>query len=115
MIEDDNSLELMEDHRIFDRFVARFPVKFKDSRHDFGSQVFLRDFSAQGIKLVTKERFFMNDNISVLVKLPDGKSPLVLHGQVVWTKNRSPGAWEIGLKFYKIRLMCVQRLYQFCQ
>ena len=31
------------ERRIFDRFQSRFPTKFKDSRGDFGNDVFLRD------------------------------------------------------------------------
>ena len=104
-----------QDQRIFERFVARFPAKFKDSRHSFGAEVFLRDASAQGIKLVTRERLFLNDRVSLLVKLPDGHEPLSLHGQVVWSKSKMPGTWEIGLKFHQIRLMSLQRLFKYCQ
>ena len=50
-----------EERRIFERFSARFPVKFKDAREDYGSDVFLRDASAQGIRIMTKERFFLDD------------------------------------------------------
>ncbi len=105
----------LEDQRVFERFMARFPVKFKDSRQEFGTEIFLRDASAQGLKLVTRERLFPNDRISLLVKLPDSHEPLTLNGQVVWAKNRMPGTWEIGLKFHAIRLMAVQRLFKYCE
>ncbi len=104
-----------QDQRIFERFAARFPVKFKDSRHDFGAEVFLRDASAQGMKLVSRERLFLHDRVSLLVELPDGYEPLALHGQVVWSKSKIPGTWEIGLKFHQIRLMALQRLFKYCQ
>ena len=105
---------VLEDQRVFERFTARFPVKFKDSRQDFGAEVFLRDASAQGLRLVTQQRLFVHDTIVLLVKLPDGHEPLTLNGQVVWAKNKMPGAWEAGLKFHKIRLMAIQRLFRYC-
>lgn len=104
-----------EDNRVFDRFAARFPVKFQGSRRDFGSEVFLRDFSAQGARFVTSEQLEVNDSVSVQVKLPDGNSSLNLNGQIVWTKNQSPGSREIGLKFHRIKFMSLQKLFQFCQ
>ncbi len=103
-----------EDHRVFDRFAARFPVKFKDSHRDFGSEVFLRDISAQGARFVTSEQLEIDDSVSLQVKLPDGNSSLNLNGQIVWTQNKSPGSWEIGLKFHRIKLMALQKLFQFC-
>ena len=108
-------MDELDDNRIFDRFTARFPVKFKGSRRDFGSEVFLRDVSAQGAKLVTSEQLEINDSVSLQVKLPDGNSSLHLNGQIVWTQIQSSGAWEIGLKFHRIKLMSLQKLFQFCQ
>lgn len=102
----------LEDKRIFERFSARFPVKFKHSRNDFGTDVFLRDASAEGVRVATKEKMFLNDSISLLVKLPDGHEPLMLNGQVVWTKIKSPDLWEIGLKFHKVQLMEMQRMFK---
>ena len=53
-----------EDVRMFERFSARFPVKFKHSRNDFGTEVFLRDASAEGVKVTTKEKMFIKDRKS---------------------------------------------------
>ena len=103
------------DGRVFERFSARFPTKFKHSFNDFGTEVFLRDASAEGVKVTTKEKMFMNDSVSLLVKLPDGKEPLVLNGQVVWMKSKSPDLWEVGLKFHKVNLMEMQRMFKLVQ
>ena len=89
-------MDIYEDQRVFDRFIAKFPVKFEDSRDDFGRQVFLKDMSAQGACLVSREELPVHDNVSLQVKLPDGSTKLTLNGQIVWTKNKAPGAWEIG-------------------
>jgi len=103
-----------DDRRVFDRVMARFPVKFRDSRKDFGTDVFLRDFSATGSKIFSREKFFINDRVNLLVELPDSKTPLRLDGDVVWAKTKNPGSWEIGIKFDNPQLMGMNRLFKFC-
>ena len=104
-----------QDRRIFERFPASFPVKFKDSRNDSGTSVFLRDASASGVKITTQERIYLNDSVSLSVELPDGSQPLSLRGSVVWTKSQNSAHWDIGLKFFELDLMHIQRLFKFCQ
>ena len=108
-------MNIQEDQRIFDRFTARFPAKFEDSRNDFDSEVSLRDMSAQGARLITHQRLHVNDYVSVQIKVPDGHTQLNLTGQIVWVKNQGFNLWEAGLKFHKISFMGLQRLFQFCQ
>jgi len=107
-------MENPEDQRLFQRFTARFPAKLKDSVEDFGTKVFLRDASADGIKLASRQKVFLNDSLSLAVKLPDGHEPLVLNGKVVWVRTKEPNTmWEMGLQFHKVDLMNVQRLFKF--
>ena len=104
-----------QDQRIFERFTARFPTKFKDSRNDFGTNVFLRDASASGAKIITKERLYLHDVIALTVELPDGHGPLSLKGKVVRVKSQQPRLWDVGIEFQVVDLMCLQRLFRFCQ
>jgi len=104
--------DLKEDQRLFDRFEAKFPAKLKDTREDFGDMVYLRDASAQGAKLSSKERFYLNDNVALEVDLKDGKYPMLIKGQVVWARNKDRDVWDIGLKFHKISLMHMSRLFE---
>ena len=102
-----------DDRRAFERFNARFPVKLKDTRDDFGTNVFLRDASAEGARVASRERMFLNDYISITVKLPDGFEPLTLNGRVTCIKTVEPNTlWDIGVKFHKVELMKLQRLYR---
>lgn len=104
----------MEDRRTFERFIARFPVKFRDSRNDYGTNVSLRNASAQGIKITTKEQLFVNDSVTLEIELPDCKRPMTLKGQVVWVAHDDEsGMREVGLKFHTIDLVHISRLYQF--
>jgi len=106
------ALQSRQERRLFDRFSARFPVKFKDAREDYGSEVFLRDASAQGVRIFTKERFFMDDQLSLEVELPDGGEPMVLSGRVKWVKLLNLSMWDIGIQFSQVHLLKMQRLFK---
>jgi len=80
---------LSEDKRLFDRFVARFPARFKDSRNDYGTSISLRNASAQGVQITTKERLFIDDKITFWIFRttvePASSFPLPLHQVPVTT------------------------------
>lgn len=101
------------ERRIFERFTARFPAKFKDSRDDFGSEVFLRDASASGVHILSKERLYLHDPVSLEIVVPDGGQPMVLKGKVVWSKPANAVMWEIGLQFPRVDFVNMSRLYKF--
>ena len=105
-------LQSIEERRLFERFSARFPVKFKDTREDYGTEVYLRDASAQGIRILTKERFFLGDQLAMEVELPDGGEPMVLSGQVVWVKLLNLSLWDIGIQFSQVNFLKMQRLFK---
>ena len=106
------ALQTTDERRVFERFSARFPVKFKDAREDYGSEVFLRDASAQGVRILTKERFFLDDQLALEVELPDGGDPLVLSGHVVWVKFFNLSLWDIGIEFSQVNFLKMQRLFK---
>lgn len=108
-----NEVIRKDDRRLFERFVARFPAKFKDDRYKHGEKVYLRDASAFGAQIVCKERLFLHDKVALEVQLPDGQSPMSLRGEVVWAKKATPRIWDIGVKFHKIELLRMARLYKF--
>lgn len=103
------------ENRLFERFSARFPVKFQHTRSEYGMDVFLRDASARGVKISTKERVFLNDSVSLEVKLPDGSEPVTLNGRVVWLHTKSPAMWDAGIELHKINLMEMQRIFKFTE
>ena len=101
-----------EDNRVFDRFSARFPAKLKDSREDYGENIQVRDASAEGLRIFSKERFYLNDSVALEIKLPQNKHPLNLHGEVVWARQMESDVWDIGLRFHHINLFVMSRLYE---
>lgn len=100
-----------QERRIFERVSARFPTKIKDSRNDYGTEIFLRDVCAGGARLVSKERIFVNDSLALEVELPDGRGPIVLNGYVAWSKPHDM-MWEIGITFHKIDLLKLHRIFR---
>ena len=106
---------LEETNRIFERFPSRFPAKFKDTRAGFGTDVYLRNASAGGVRITTKERLYLNDSITLEVELPDGKGSMTIRGEVVWVKSKNAEMWDVGLKFHKIVLMDMWRSYKFTE
>ena len=105
-------MEKTGERRIFERFSARFPVKFKDTNENYGTEVFLRDACAEGIRILTKERYFLNDQLDLEVELPDGGEPLGLSGRVVWVKLVNLSLWDMGVKFPQVNFLKMQRLYK---
>ena len=72
----------------------------------------MRDASASGVRIAIKKKVFIHDSISLEVELPDGHDPLVLNGRVVWTREKTPNAWDAGVEFHKIHLMQMQRMFK---
>ena len=101
------------DNRLFERFSARFPAKFKDARDEYGFLLNLRDASAFGVRLSSRDRLFINDTITVEVCIPDAKAPMVLKGQVVWCRSKNVANWDVGLRLHRVDLMHMERLYKF--
>ncbi|MCK5014104.1 MAG: PilZ domain-containing protein [Candidatus Omnitrophica bacterium] len=104
-----------EDRRLFERFPSRFPAKFKDTRGDFGADIYLRDASAGGVKITTKERLYLNDKVTLEVDMSDGKGDMTLRGAVAWVKNKETEMWDIGIRFHKIVFMDMWRPYKFIE
>ncbi len=103
---------LQENKRVFDRFSTRLPVKFKDTRDDFGTSVHLHNVSAQGVKIITKDRLYLNDSVTLEVEMLDESGPMILRGEVVWAKKTDIGMWDSGLKFHKVVFMNMWRMYR---
>ncbi|MBF0511029.1 MAG: PilZ domain-containing protein [Candidatus Omnitrophica bacterium] len=104
-----------EERRIFERFSARFPVKFKDTREDYGTDVFLRDASAGGVRILSKQHFYLDDLLSLEVELPGGTEPMVLNGRVKWQKLLDSSLWEMGVQFSEVHFFKTQRLFKLAE
>ena len=103
---------MIAERRVFERFPVRFPVKFKDSRDEYGTEVFLRDASALGAHIITRERLFLDDPVTLEVEVRRGEPPTVLRGKVAWTRPANALMWDVGLRFHKVDFMNMSRLFE---
>lgn len=106
-------MNVPNERRTFERLPARFPTKFHDSSEDYGNDVFLRDMSASGVRIATKEKLFLHDVVSLDVKLPDGQAPVPLNGRVCWVRPVAPRVFEAGVEFHKVNFVRIARLTKF--
>lgn len=104
--------EEIQDKRLFERFVARFPAKIKDSRQDFGSKISLRDVSAEGARFSSKDKVFLDDKLAIEVALPTRSLPFTIKGDAVWVRKKEDNTWDVGVKFPKIHLMLLSQVYE---
>jgi len=105
------------ERRLFDRLEARFPTRFRETSPDYGTDVFLKDFSGSGARITTRQHMFIDDIISLEVKMPDGFAPVLLNGRVRRVHQVMSGVWEVGIEFHKVDFMRMHRLvrYALCQ
>jgi Tfp pilus assembly protein PilZ len=106
-------MERSSERRVFERMPARFPTRFRDSSPDFGIDVFLKDVSASGAHITTKEQLYLGDIISLEILLPDGLEPILLSGRVRWIRQVAPRVFEAGIEFHKIDLIRLHRLVRY--
>jgi len=104
-------VEASRERRIFDRMVARLPIKLSETEENFSNEIYLRDISASGAQLITKQRLIPHEKVDFWVQLPDGKGPLPLSGKVVWAREAERDIWDTGIIFEKVRLMDLHRVF----
>ncbi|MEI6438362.1 MAG: PilZ domain-containing protein [Candidatus Omnitrophota bacterium] len=101
------------ERRLFERFDARFPTRLRDSSIDYGTDVYLKDASGTGIRLTSRQRMYIDDIISLEVKMPDGLEPVVLNGRVRWVHEVMGDLWEVGVEYHKVDFMRMHRLVRY--
>lgn len=105
--------QVPKDRRFFERFSSHFPANLKDLERDAANPVFLEDASAWGVKLTSTKPVFLNERVLLEIHLPDGSKPIELNGRVAWVKKKEMTIWDVGLKFHRISLMTMSRLYKY--
>jgi hypothetical protein len=64
---------------------------------------------------LTKERYFLNDQLSLEVELPDGGEPMILSGRVVRVKFLNLSLWEIGIQLEQVNFLKMRRLFKLAE
>jgi hypothetical protein len=100
----------MEDRRIFERFSARFPVKFLTTGGDREGKATTQDISAKGMGMITAEELSVHTPLEMWLQLSEKEEPVYTRGEVVWSKVLDPARFMVGVELEKAELMGVSRI-----
>ncbi len=98
------------ERREFERIDAKFPLRLDAAEQPFGADIYLRDFSAGGVKIISKRKLVTGEDVELWVDVPDGHGPAHFSGRVVWFKDVGKNVWDAGICFRHIKLMDCRRL-----
>jgi hypothetical protein len=102
--------EKFQDRRIFDRFTAKFPVKFINLRENKESEASIDDVSAKGIGITSNEQLSPRTALEMWLEIPDKGEPLYTRGEVVWSRRVEPDKFKVGVNLEKADLMGLSRV-----
>jgi hypothetical protein len=102
--------ETMEDQRIFERFEARFPLRFLNLSDNKEGQGRTQDISAKGVGIVTHEELKPNTPLELWLQIPDRGEPLYMRGEVVWSISQGIDEYRTGINLEKAELMGLSRV-----
>lgn len=98
----------MEDRRIFERFPARFPLRFIDLKDNKEGIAQVRDVSAKGVGMITNEQLEPHTPLELWLQIPDRGEPLYTRGEVVWS-NLKGIHYHTGINLERADMMGLSR------
>lgn len=98
------------DHRIFARFAARFPLRLLDLNANKECDAMVQDVSAKGLGLVASEALAPLTPLEMWLNIPDKGEPLYARGEVVWSKRLDADQYRIGVNLERADLMGLSRV-----
>ena len=102
--------EKFQDRRVFDRFVAKFPVKFINLRENKESEASIDDVSAKGLSITANEALHPRTALEMWLEIPDKGEPLYTRGEVVWSRRLDSDKFRVGINLEKADLMGLSRV-----
>lgn len=102
--------EKMEDHRIFQRFNLRVPVRLLDLNTGEEIPAETNDISAKGMGLRLKQAMKINSPLEAWVHFPDKGEPLYTRGITVWSKLSGADEYRVGVELEGADLMGLSRI-----
>lgn len=101
--------------RLFDRLEVRFPARLKKENVAEDQDVIVKDFSPEGVKILTTQKLSLFDRLSVSLSPSHHLTYSSMPGHVVWMGQESSGAWHAGIKFDQVDLLKANRIIELCQ
>lgn len=102
--------EKFQDRRVFERFSAKFPVRFLDVNSNKEGWAQTRDIGAKGIGLVTSAALAPRSSLEMWLEIPDKGEPLYTRGEAVWLKPQGASEYRVGINLEKADLMGLARV-----
>ena len=87
------------ERRVFERVLARCPITYKTERENRLAEGSSKDLSDGGLGLFTRSKLEQNMRLEMWVKLTPEIKPLHINGKVVWTEQKRPSLWRVGICF----------------
>jgi c-di-GMP-binding flagellar brake protein YcgR len=100
------------ERRIFERFEADFPVEIERLGLEENEQGQCCDISAGGIGMLTDDGLIPNTVLRILLCFSDARPPLRSSARVIWSKQVQQQRWRSGLKFTRVDLMGLRRIFE---
>ncbi len=100
----------MEDHRIFQRFNVKYPLRFLEAGSGKEGIAYTKDISARGIGFVTPQPLSVPTALEMWLKVPDKGAPLYTRGEVAWSKAISENEYQVGINLERPDLMDMARV-----
>ena len=57
------------------------------------------NFSAGGMRVIAEEPIALGALLEMQLQLVNLREPLTMRGQVIWSKMKTPGVFEVGVQF----------------
>ncbi len=99
----------LEDRRVFERFDAKFPLRFLVTASGKELQAESADISAKGIGLLSRENLQPTADLELWLDLPDRGEPLYARGKVAWSQSAGNSLFRSGINLERADFMGLGR------
>ena len=98
------------ERRVYERVLARCPVRFKAERENVMYEGSTKDVSDGGLGLFTRSRLKPDMHLQMWVRLSSEIKPLQIEGKVVWSEKRRPDLWRAGISFDQMAFIRIVKM-----
>ncbi|MEW6170826.1 MAG: PilZ domain-containing protein, partial [Candidatus Omnitrophota bacterium] len=66
----------------------------------------------RGVGILSEGKIALDKKVEITLAIPDQHEPLNVRGEVVWLRVTEKGAYRVGIKFEKINLVNLSRIFR---
>ncbi|MCQ9207836.1 MAG: PilZ domain-containing protein [Omnitrophica bacterium] len=102
--------EVGKERRVFERVLARCPVKVKIEEERELIEGSSKDLSDGGLGLFTHSRIGQDTHLEMWIKIAAQLKPLHIGGKVAWAQKRRPDLWRAGVCFDEMAFIKIVKI-----